>query len=293
MIKRLFLLLPLITAILHQTLFAQKHSKEEWLSLFNGKDLSGWTPKIRNHPSGENFGNTFRVVDGSIAVRYEAYDRFDERFGHLFYKNPYGYYRLQMEYRFVDDQAKEGPGWAFRNSGVMVHGQPPETMGRDQDFPVSIEIQFLGGNGKDPRTTCNLCTPGTHVEMEGKLVTAHCINSQSETYHGDQWVKVEIHVLGDSLIRHFANGKEVMSYKRPQIGGGMVNKQDVIFGREGQPLRRGTISLQSESHPVEFRNIRLLDLEGCMDPKATNYKSYHVRSKPEDCRYRNNRKGKP
>jgi hypothetical protein len=166
-------------------------------------------------------------------------------------------------------------------------------MGRDQDFPVSIEIQFLGGNGKDPRTTCNLCTPGTHVEMEGKLVTAHCINSRSETYHGDQWVKVEILVLGDSLIQHFTNGKEVMSYTRPQIGGGMVNQQESVFGREGQRLQRGTISLQSESHPVEFRNIRLLELEGCMDPKAANYKSYYVHSKPEDCRYKGNRKGKP
>jgi hypothetical protein len=293
MMNRYFACLILLMGLHHLPVIAQKHSKEEWISLFNGKDLSGWTPKIRSHPSGENFGNTFRVQDGSIVVRYEAYERFDERFGHLFYKDPYGYYRLQLEYRFVGEQAKEGPGWAFRNSGVMLHGQPPETMGRDQDFPVSIEVQFLGGNGKEERTTCNLCTPGTHVEMDGKLFTPHCVNSKSATFHGDQWVKVEVLVLGDSLIRHFANGQEVMSYTRPQIGGGMVNKQEQVFGREGQMLRSGTISLQSESHPVEFRNIRLLNLEGCMDPAAKNFKSYYVHSKPGSCRYSKGRKGKP
>jgi hypothetical protein len=265
--------------------YAQKSSKEHWVSLFNGKDLSGWTPKIRNYPAGANFANTFRVQDRKIVVRYDGYDKFDERFGHLFYKKPYGYYRIRLEYRFVGDQAKDGPGWAFRNSGIMVHGQSPESMGRDQDFPVSIEVQLLGGNGKDDRTTCNLCTPGTNVEMNGKLFTPHCVNSNSATFHGDQWVKAEVLVLGDSIIRHFINGQEVLSYSRPQIGGGNVSGQENAFGKPGELLKYGTISLQSESHPVEFRKIELLNLEGCMDPKAVNYKSYFVKSRQEDCRF--------
>ena len=269
--------------------FAQKHKKERWTPLFNGKDLSGWTVKIRNHPAGENFANTFRVEDGKIVVRYDGYDAFRERFGHLFFEKPYGYYRIRLEYRFVGEQAKEGPAWAYRNSGIMVHGQTPQSMGRDQDFPVSIEVQLLGGNGKDPRTTCNLCTPGTHVEMNGKLFTPHCVNSKSQTYHGDQWVRAEVLVLGDSLIRHYANGQEVLSYQRPQVGGGNVDGQEVKFGRDGQPLGRGTISLQSESHPVEFRKVELLELEGCMDPSATNYRPYFVKSKPSDCRYKKGR----
>jgi hypothetical protein len=262
---------------------AQHTSEEKWESLFNGKDLSGWTPKIRNYPAGENFGNTFRVEDGKIVVRYDAYDVFNERFGHLFYKNPYGYYRIRLEYRFVGEQANQGPGWATRNSGIMIHGQAPETMGKNQDFPVSIEVQLLGGNGKDKRTTCNLCTPGTNVEMNGKLFTPHCINSNSETYHGDQWVKAEVRALGDSLVEHLANDKIVLSYQKPQIGGGNVSGQDAIFGQKGQLLTQGYISLQSESHPVEFRNIEILNLEGCMNPEALNYKSYFIKSKPEDC----------
>ena len=284
--KKLALLLLFVST----SLLGQKASKEEWISMFNGKDLTGWTPKIRNYASGENFGNTFRVEDGKLVVRYDAYDSFNERFGHIFYKDKFSYYRIRLNYRFVGDQAINGPGWATRNSGIMIHGQAPQTMGKNQDFPVSIEVQLLGGNGKDKRTTCNLCTPGTNVEMNGKLFTPHCINSTSETYHGDQWVQAEVYVLGDSLVQHMINGQSVLSYQKPQIGGGNVSGQEVVFGTKGQLLTEGYISLQSESHPVEFKNIEILNLEGCMDPLALNYKSYFIKSNPSDCTFKKKRK---
>lgn len=284
--KKLGLLLLFVST----SLMGQKASKEEWISMFNGKDLTGWTPKIRNYTSGENFGNTFRVEDGKLVVRYDAYDSFNERFGHIFYKDKFSYYRIRLNYRFVGDQAINGPGWATRNSGIMIHGQAPQTMGKNQDFPVSIEVQLLGGNGKDKRTTCNLCTPGTNVEMNGKLFTPHCINSTSETYHGDQWVKAEVYVLGDSLVQHLINDQSVLSYQKPQIGGGNVSGQEVVFRTKGQLLTEGYISLQSESHPVEFKNIEILNLEGCMDPLALNFKTYFIKSKPSDCTFKKKRK---
>ncbi len=274
-----FLLLSTLTVV------GQKSSKETWESMFNGKDLTGWTPKIRYAVSGDNVKNTFRVVDGKLVVSYDEYNTFNEQFGHLFYNKKFSYYRIKLQYRFIGDQAKEGPGWAYRNSGIMIHGQSPETMGKDQDFPISIEVQLLGGNGKDKRTTCNLCTPGTNVEMKGKLFKPHCINSNSETYHGDQWVTAEVIVLGDSIVQHFANNKMVLSYEKPQIGGGNVSGQDIIYGSEGQLLTEGSISLQSESHPVEFKSIEILNLEGCMDPAASNYKTYYIKSKPSDCQF--------
>ena len=283
--KTLLFVLLFISSL---SVFAQKQSKENWESMFNGKDLTGWTPKIRYHAAGDNFGNTFRVEDKKIVVRYDAYDKFDERFGHLFYYKTYSYYRIRLNYRFVRDQAIEGPGWAIRNSGIMIHGQSAESMGKDQDFPVSIEVQLLGGNGKDDRSTCNLCTPGTNVEMNGELFTPHCINSSSATFHGDQWVLAEVLVLGDSVVKHFANGKEVLAYQKPQVGGGATSGQEVIFGKPGDILSGGSISLQSESHPVEFKDIEILNLEGCMDPKAVNYKSYYIKSKQSDCRYKKN-----
>jgi hypothetical protein len=234
----------------------------QWKPLFNGKDLDGWTPKIRHHKLGDNYGDTFRVEDGVLKVVYDkdSYPSFDERFGHLFYKDKFSHYRLRVEYRFTGDQANGGPGWAFRNSGVMIHGEAPEEMTIDQDFPASIEVQLLGGNGKDNRTTANLCTPGTNVVMDGKLFLPHCTNSHSKTYHGDQWVAVEIEAHGNRLIRHLIDGKEVLSYTQPQWDERDPHAKE-LAKKHGLMIEGGSISLQSESHPVEFRKVEILELK--------------------------------
>mgnify|MGYP001301476717 CR=1 FL=1 len=202
--------------------FVSAQSAADWQQLFKGKNLKGWTVKIRGHKAGKNYNKTFRVRDGKMVVDYTKYEQFNQTYGHIFYNKPFSYYRLAVEYRFVGEQCPGGEGWAFRNSGAMLHGQSAKSMGIDQDFPISLEAQFLGGNGKDERSTANLCTPGTHVEMKGKLITDHCLNSTSPTFHGDQWVRVEMLVLGDSLLQHIVNGQVVMEYSKPVIGGGVV-----------------------------------------------------------------------
>jgi len=231
-----------------------------WIPLFNGRDLSGWTPKIRGYPLGENWGNTFRVEDGVLKVSYDQYDRFDNRFGHLFYEKSVSHYRLRVEYRFVGEQCPGGPQWAVRNSGIMIHGQDPKTMRLDQEFPVSIEVQLLGGLGRGERPTANLCTPGTHVVINGELITRHCTNSRSATFHGDQWVTVEVEVRGSQVIRHFVNGQLVLEYNDPQLDDRDPDAKRLLQS-QGKLLTGGTISLQSESHPVEFRKVELLPLE--------------------------------
>jgi hypothetical protein len=234
---------------------------QQWIQLFNGRDLDGWVPKITGYDLGENFGNTFRVENGMLKVGYEKYDQFNNRFGHLFYRKKFSNYRIAVEYRFVGEQATAGPSWAIRNSGIMIHCQAPETMGKNQDFPISIEVQLLGGRGSGERTTANLCTPGTNVEMNGKLVTQHCINSTSATYHGDQWVRVEVEVRGGEVVRHIIDGKTVLEYQKPQIGGGSVSNFDPAVKKDGTILTDGYISLQSESHPIEFRKVELMELK--------------------------------
>lgn len=257
---------------------------KDWIQLFDGKDLAGWDVKITGRDLNDNWGTTFRVEDGLLKVRYDQYDAFDGRFGHLFYRQPFSHYALVVEYRFVGDQAPGGPDWAVRNSGIMVHAQSARSMGRDQDFPISIEVQLLGGADSAERPTANLCTPGTHVVMDGALFTTHCVNSRSRTYHGDQWVRVEVLVLGDSLIRHVVDGETVLEYAKPQIGGGTVSGFDPAVKQDGKPLTEGYIALQSESHPIDFRKVELLNLAGCMDPASPSYRSYYVRSVPASCR---------
>lgn len=261
-------------------------AERNWIALFNGRDLDDWTPKIRGHAPGVNYAETFRIEDGLLTVSYGQYKDFAEQFGHLFYKESFSHYRLRVEYRFVGEQAPNAPDWALRNSGVMIHSQPPETMPLDQDFPISIEVQFLGGLGDgNQRPTGNVCSPGTHIVYEGSFNDTHCINSTSPTFDADQWVLSETLVLGDERIVHFINGEQVIEYGSTTYGGGVVSGHRPEMKPDGAPLREGYIALQSEGHPIQFRRVELLNLRGCMDPSARNYESYFVASNPDVCLY--------
>jgi hypothetical protein len=276
----LFLLLTTVAA------FAQKAAdRKDWVQLFNGRNLDGWSPKITGYDLNDNFGTTFRVENGVMKVAYDKYDAFKSRFGHIFYNQKFSHYIIAVEYRFTGEQVPGGPAWAFRNSGIMVHCQPPATMGKDQDFPISIEVQLLGGGPTGDRPTANVCTPGTNIVRNGVLTTQHCINSTSKTYRGDQWVRVEAEVIGSERIIHRVNGETVLSYEKPQIGGGNVTNFNPSAKQDGTLLNEGYISLQSESHPVEFRKVELLNLSGCMDPKASNYKTYFTHRDDTGCHY--------
>ncbi|WP_225335354.1 family 16 glycoside hydrolase [Halomicrobium urmianum] len=227
---------------------------DEWIQLFDGESLDGWTPKFSGRPVGENYKDTFTVEDGVLRVDYDGYDEWDSTFGHLFYEEEFSHYMLRAEYRFVGDQVSSAPDWAFRNNGLMLHGQTPEEMDVDQDYPDSIEVQLLGqsADSDTERATANVCTPGTNIVMDGSLHEQHCTRSESDTYRGDQWVTVTVVVRGNEAIRHIVEDEGVvMSYSEPQLN-------------DGTPLTGGTISIQSESHPTEFRTIELKPI----DPEA-------------------------
>jgi hypothetical protein len=239
-------------------------------------------------PEGSDLGDTLhhtcRAEDGLLKLRYDKWPSFNGEYGHKFYTAPFSYYPMAAEYRFVGSQVTGGPAWANRNNGLMLHSPHPRTMLKDQDFPISLEVQLLGGLGSGPRTTANLCTPGTHVVMNGQLHTQHCTNSTSQTYDGDQWVRVEVEVHGDELIRHVIDGRSVIEYSKPQIGGGAVSPVDPAVKVDGTPLTGGYISVQAETAPIDFRKIELLNLEGCTDRSSPRYRSYTVKSNPAMCR---------
>ncbi len=258
----------------------------DWIVLFDGTSLNGWIPKIRTFAVGENFANTFRAEDGLLKVRYDGYkDSFQERFGHLFYEAPFSYYRLSMDYRFSGHWLSDTPAWAWLNSGVMVHSQDPATMMVEQDFPISVEVQFLGElEPGSERPTANMCSPGTHIVLNGELDQRHCINSTSPTIPRDRWVHIEVEVLGNGTIRHFVDGEMVIEYSGSQVGGGVVNGFDPAVKVDGTPLSGGWISLQAEGQELDFRNVRLLNLQGCMDRTSLAFRSWYVADDPAACR---------
>jgi hypothetical protein len=267
-------------------LLAQRDSdRKDWVPLFNGKTLDGWIPKVTGYPLGENYADTFRAENGVLKVAYDKYTAFDGRFAHLFYaRETFSYYVLAAEYRFVGDQAAGGPTWAVRNNGLMLHSQAPQTMTLNQDFPISLEVQLLGGAPAPDRTTANVCTPGTEIFIRGAMVRGHCTNSTSPIYRGDGWVRVEIEVRGGERLTHIVDGQTVLEYDMPQIGGGSVSNFDPSVKKDGAPLTEGYITIQGESHPTEFRKIEILKLSGCMNPQSAAYKSYFVHRDDSTCR---------
>lgn len=298
--KNVIILLFLFISIATHAQNNKNSNQEEWISLFNGTDLSGWIIKIADQKINNNLNETFIVEDSMIRIRYDNYDEFNDAFGHMYYETPFSYYKLSFEYRFVGEQLKGGATWNVRNSGIMLHSQSAESNEFGQDFPVSIELQLLGGLNKGERTTANVCTPGTAVVLGDSVDYRHCINSTSKTYNGDQWVHVEAIVKGGEYMTFIVEGDTVLNFQNPQIGGGFISDnnpkpdwnqfgverdQDDWISKAGTILTEGYISLQAESHPVDFKNIMLLDLCGCMDKKAKNYKSYYVKDRKEDCLY--------
>lgn len=291
------LIILLLSCQSTKSLLKDQSGSEEWEQLYNGKNFYGWDIKFAGEDLNVNYKNTFIAMDSFIRVHYNEYENFDDKYAHMYYHKPYSHYKLKFDYRFFQDQVEGGAVWNVRNSGIMFHSQSASSNDYDQHFPVSVELQLLGGlnNGKE-RTTGNMCSPGTNIVLDGKLDERHCISSSSQTFHGDQWVSAELIVVGDAIVHHIIEGDTVLTYSKPQIDDHFVNqnrddwKDFGVFSQSWQDkngllLSSGYIALQAESHPIDFRNLRLLNLKGCMDPQAKNFKSYYVEADNASCQY--------
>lgn len=244
------------------TLGLTKDKAVDWQPIFDGQSLNGWIPKFSGYELGINYKNTFRVQDGFLTTNYDQYENFNFEFGHLFYKTPYSNYKLRATYRFL---AQQLPGYknAWKNNGFMIHAQPPTSMTLKQRFPASIEVQLLGADQSTvERTTANICTPNSHVEINKQLIKTHCINSSSKTFKGDQWVTIEIEVRSDEIIKHWINGELVMEYTKPVID---EKSQHLTKLYGGAAMKSGYIAIQAENSTVQFKTIELQVLSNRLD----------------------------
>ena len=234
-----------------------KPAERKWIDLFNGKDLDGWTVKIAGHPLGENYAETFRVEDGILKCEYDDYMEFGGRYGHLFSNVSYSHYKLRLEYRFEGRQLPDAPRYVDLNSGVMIHSQPPQSMGLKQGFPASLEMQFLADLGKGKRQTGNVCTPGTDLFYDGKFTKKHIVKSSGPTLPADEWVAVEVEVHGNEEIIYRVRGEEVLRYKNPQLDPKSKEAKPLLAKGADKKLSFGHIALQAEAQRVWFRNVQL------------------------------------
>lgn len=232
-------------------------NKEEWVSLFNGKNLDGWTVKINGSPMNENTHNTFYVEDGILKVSYDEYEKFDMQFGHIFTNIAYSHYIIRVDYKFFGSGMADAPHYTKLNSGVMLHAQSPQSMRINQGFPVSLEGQFLAEGSTAGTQTGNAVTPGTHIEIDGKLTKEHIIDSNSKLFPVDTWVTFEAEVHGNEEIIYRVNGKEVIRFTHPQLDDTDNDAIRLMAAGASMYPSHGFIALQAEAQPIWFKNIQI------------------------------------
>jgi hypothetical protein len=250
----------MITVLLVLTSACSQKKEPEWVSIFNGKDLTGWSAKFTGQEYGKNYLDTFQVKDGKLIVSYDAYDKFDLNFGHLFYDKKLSRYKLRLDYRFVGELTEGAPHWAFKNSGIKFHTPLPSVLPLEQRLLTAVEAQILGGDNKTERFTGNACTAGTHIEINKKLITEHCTNSNYPAISDNSWVTMEIEVQGSEKAIHKINGQVVLEYSAPQYDDTDKFATELMEKGHSRIISEGYIALQAEGHPIEFRNIELLNL---------------------------------
>lgn len=256
--KKLFYTIVMMVFIF--TSSCNQKKDREWIPIFNGKDLTGWSPKFTGEAYRINYLNTFQAKDGKLIVSYDDYDNFDNNFGHIFYKEKLSHYKLRLAYRFLGESVPGSPDWAYKNSGIKYHSPHPSELPIDQTLLVAVEAQILGGDGKTERFTGNVCTAGTHIVMNDSLITQHCTNSNYPAINDSSWVKMEIEVHGSEKIIHKINGQVVMQYSKPQYDSTDEFARELMKNGYPKIISEGYIALQAEGHPIEFKNIELMKI---------------------------------
>lgn len=198
------------------------------ISLFNGKDLTGWHVDVPAMDEDPGMESPFLVRDGLLVSMGEPN-------GHLITDSVYQNYRLEVEYRFAGT-----PG----NCGVLVHASTPRAL--YDMFPKSIEVQMFHENAgdfwcivEDIRVPDMVARRGPEEEWgitEGKKRRILNLTDGSENPPGE-WNSMTIECLGDEI--------------KVWVNGDLVNEGYDCTASKGQ------IAIQAEGSEVEFRKLLL------------------------------------
>ncbi len=201
----------------------------EFISLFNGTDLTGWTPATENPDS-------FSVENGTLIVKGGR--------SHLFYTgnvNEGSFKNFELKL-----QAKPFPG---ANSGVYIHTQYQDTGWPNNGYECQVNSTH-----KDSKKTGSLYAvvnilvlkPG---EKEPKVGVN--IKHDAAPSTDGEWFDYHITVIGDKITIR-VNGETLVDYIEPEGGSGHPKFT-------GRKLSEGTFALQAHDpkSEVHYRNIRV------------------------------------
>ena len=185
---------------------------KEKISLFNGKDFTGWTFFLKDQTVDPK--TVWSVQDGMIRCEGKPS-------GYMRTEKDYANYKLRVEYRWA-----AGKGY---NSGVLVHMSLP-----DMVWPKCIECQLQSGNAGD-----FYVIEGTefkeHAGMQGRRVPKW--RESSEKPIGD-WNAYDV-VCQDNMIQVFLNG-----VLQNQATGANVSSGKILLQSEGGPIEFRNVCIE-------------------------------------------------
>jgi len=239
-------------------------SSDGWVNLFNGKDLTGWTPLIHLSKVGVNTDSTFRPDLENNGIRV-SYDKLTGSFGGdqckcglLYYNKPLTNYRIRVTYRFFDPTVSNAPSWGKNNSGLMIFGIDPTKVTGDPIYPPIIEIQILGTPSGGGSTNANECemrqfvnptVTATHTGTCGNNKDSKAPGSGKTAPAAGVWTTLEadVHITGDTKV-----------YQWPDTTNAVLIMSKPMYGT--QAVTSGYLAIQSEGQPIVFKDILLKEL---------------------------------
>jgi len=234
-------------------------SGRQWKPIFNGKNLDGWKPVVRDQAPGDDPEKIFQVVDGAVHVYRDTPEGKKMPFGVILSDESYTDYRFRFEFKW--GTKKFAPRQEqIRDAGLLFHVVGPEKI-----WPMSVECQVQEGDVGDNFLVYTI--GDAPVDASGKKFqdasqggTFKTFNVpgkvarvvKSETHEHDGWNTVEVIVRGDSAI-YLANGK---------INNYIVNLRAPLGpDQKLVPLTAGRLALQCEGAELYYRKMELLNFQ--------------------------------
>lgn len=214
------------------------------LSLFNGRDLEGWTVVGRDGDPAA--ADTWTVSDGVLKASGQPY-------GYVRTKGAYRDYILRIEWRWVAGPAPTDANGKprGRNSGVLLHIQ-----GEDKVWPTCLEAQLQERFA------------GDFIAMDMAVVFDEltAMREKAAAEAGTDTAARE-RALGARRItrRHESSEKPIGEWNTYEI----ICRADTVTlvvngvlqnSATGLSISEGAIGLQSEGMPIEFRRVDLTAL---------------------------------
>ena len=222
-----------------------------WKPLFEGTEKNG---NFKIHIAGENnytpdlaFEDMFEFDGGEIKVLYK-WQADNAPYAALYTKQEYSNYDLKFEYKWGERKFAPRKN-DKRDAGLLLHIHEFT----DNSWPRCIECQVQEGDTGDLWLIGSNATPLTETGEDIKFDNPEAMFKNGRRYslnENDSWNEVMVKVRGDSAS-YYVNGKLVNQFKA-------ANKM-----KDGSPLTKGHIGIQSEAAEVTYRNIVIREAKAC------------------------------